>query len=321
MKDLISVIIPVYNTEKYLHRCIDSVLNQTYQNLEIILVDDGSPDNCPQICDEYAKKDKRVKVIHQENMGQSVARNVALDIITGNYIGFVDSDDWLALDMYEVLLKKIKEAETDLVICGCYVFKNRKQWEKKVDVVKYKNMSDVVNDIVVERIPSLSHVAMKLYCRKVWGDIRFLRGVGAEDNIVAVEFCRRKFSVSVVDGCYYYFNRENENSFTCEKINSGKEYGYFIYLNSFLSLEKDCLTNEKVVTFAKSNILKHAIRAYMMNYVDGRLPPDREKKIVQYINTPSNYEGTDVLKMRYKILCWFFVHCKKLLHLYVRMRY
>ena len=92
---LVSVIIPVYKVEKYLPMCVDSVLNQTYQNLEVILVDDGSPDNCPVICDEYAKKDKRIHVIHQKNAGLSMARNAGLDICTGDYITFVDSDDAL----------------------------------------------------------------------------------------------------------------------------------------------------------------------------------------------------------------------------------
>ena len=97
-QNLVSVIIPIYKAEKYLSMCVDSVLNQTYQNLEVILVDDGSPDNCPAICDEYAQKDKRIRVIHQKNAGLSMARNAGLDICTGDYITFVDSDDALHID-------------------------------------------------------------------------------------------------------------------------------------------------------------------------------------------------------------------------------
>ena len=101
LQEKISVIVPIYNVEDYLHRCVDSIINQTYTNLEIILVDDGSPDNCLKICDEYAKKDSRIKVVHKKNGGLSDARNAGLEIATGEYIGFVDSDDYISLYFYE----------------------------------------------------------------------------------------------------------------------------------------------------------------------------------------------------------------------------
>ena len=100
---LISVIIPIYNVEKYLDRCVDSIINQTYKNLEIILVDDGSPDGSPQICDDYAKKDHRVQVIHKKNGGLASARNAGMDVMTGKYLFFLDSDDWLEREALEQL--------------------------------------------------------------------------------------------------------------------------------------------------------------------------------------------------------------------------
>lgn len=116
MDDLISIIIPVYKAEPYLKKCVDSIINQTYTNLEIILVDDGSPDGCPQICDEYAAKDNRIKVIHKENGGVSKARNAALDIATGKYIGFIDSDDWAEPKMFEVLYDVLSLSNADISI-------------------------------------------------------------------------------------------------------------------------------------------------------------------------------------------------------------
>ena len=104
MNPLISVIVPVYKVEPYLRKCVDSILAQTYTNLEVILVDDGSPDNCGAICDAYAAKDSRVKVIHKENGGQSSARNAGLQVMRGEYVSFVDSDDWLAEDLYESIM-------------------------------------------------------------------------------------------------------------------------------------------------------------------------------------------------------------------------
>ena len=116
----ISVIVPVYKVESYLEQCISSIIKQTYKNLEIILVNDGSPDNCGKLCDIYAKKDSRIKVIHKKNGGLSDARNVALDIATGDYIGFVDSDDWININMYEVLINEAKNEDADIVECKFY---------------------------------------------------------------------------------------------------------------------------------------------------------------------------------------------------------
>ena len=113
---LVSVIIPVYKVETYLPMCVDSVLNQTYRNLEVILVDDGSPDNCPAICDEYAKKDKRIRVIHQKNAGLSMARNAGLDICTGDYITFVDSDDALHVAFVARLLAACEENGAEIAV-------------------------------------------------------------------------------------------------------------------------------------------------------------------------------------------------------------
>ena len=114
--DKISIVIPIYKVEKYIDQCIQSVLNQTYQNLEIILVDDESPDKCPEICDQYAKADERVKVIHQKNLGLSGARNTGMQYITGNYVLFLDSDDYLALDYCEQMIKMAQNENADIVV-------------------------------------------------------------------------------------------------------------------------------------------------------------------------------------------------------------
>lgn len=117
---LISIIIPVYKVEKFLNRCVESVVNQTYKNLEIILVDDGSPDNCPKMCDEWAAKDSRIKVIHKQNDGLANARNSGIEIFTGDYVIFIDSDDFLELDMVEFLLNLSVKYDADISRCGFY---------------------------------------------------------------------------------------------------------------------------------------------------------------------------------------------------------
>lgn len=117
-QNLVSIVIPIYKVEKYLNRCINSIVNQTYSNLEIILVDDGSPDECPKMCDEWAMKDKRIKVIHKDNQGLGMARNTGIDFATGTYIVFFDSDDYVALETIEKAVDKIKKYNADIVLYG-----------------------------------------------------------------------------------------------------------------------------------------------------------------------------------------------------------
>jgi|WetSurMetagenome_2_1015567.scaffolds.fasta_scaffold41695_3 glycosyltransferase involved in cell wall biosynthesis len=130
MNPEISIIVPVYKTEQYLKHCLDSILVQTFKNFECILIDDGSPDICPAICDEYVRKDNRFKVIHQKNAGVSAARNAGLDIAQGKYIGFVDSDDWIDSDMYQTMYTNITDTKSDIFICGIYGKKTKRTKRK-----------------------------------------------------------------------------------------------------------------------------------------------------------------------------------------------
>ena len=114
----VSVIVPVYNVEKYLDRCMQSLLNQTLKDIEIIMVDDGSPDNCPKMCDDYAKQDSRVKVIHKKNAGLGLARNSGLEVATGEYVAFVDSDDFTDVDAYRSLYENAQKRNADVVYAG-----------------------------------------------------------------------------------------------------------------------------------------------------------------------------------------------------------
>ena len=126
----ISIIVPVYNVEKYLEKCVRSILAQTFTDFELILVDDGSPDSSGAMCDQFAEQDQRVKVIHKENGGLSDARNAGIEIATGEYLGFVDSDDYIADDMYELLYTNIVK-DADLSICGIYdVYEERANCKK-----------------------------------------------------------------------------------------------------------------------------------------------------------------------------------------------
>lgn len=143
--DLISIIVPVYKVEKYLSRCLESIVNQTYKNLEIILIDDGSPDNSGKICDEYAEKDSRIKVIHKENSGVSSTRNLGLKKATGDYISFIDSDDWIEFDMYEKMIEVINKENVDLVKCS-YIYEYDESSKKIENLYSESKCIDLKNN-------------------------------------------------------------------------------------------------------------------------------------------------------------------------------
>lgn len=153
MEEKISVIVPIYKVEDYLHRCVESIINQAYTNLEIILVDDGSPDNCPKICDEYAEKDSRIKVIHKENGGLSDARNTGLLVATGEYISFIDSDDYIDINMYKSIITYMEEHDLDIAECGIkHVYNNKIKQNDKLDKsIHVFNSEEALKELMLER--------------------------------------------------------------------------------------------------------------------------------------------------------------------------
>ena len=214
MNDLISIIVPVYNTENYLYRCVDSVLDQTYKNIEVILVDDGSTDSSPQICDEYAKKDKRVVVVHKQNGGLSSARNAGLDIAKGEYIGFVDSDDFIEPYMYEDLISAIKD---NLNTIGNVMYvRSYESGDISPSVVPHNFDQDISSEKYFEEL--LLHVGdvsvcTKLFPKNIIGNLRFPDGILNEDLIFMVQIITKIKTVKFVGQVgYYYFVREKSIS-------------------------------------------------------------------------------------------------------------
>lgn len=212
----ISIIVAIYNVERYLPKCIDSILAQTCENLEIILVDDGSPDNSGAICDKYAQKDSRVKVIHKQNGGQSTARNAALDIATGEYIGFIDGDDWIEPNMYETLLAKSIEYDSDIVQCAWAVvaLDGTKTYECESSIVEHYTNIEALKELVDVTGKLLNtSVCCKLFKKEVIGDIRFPVLSACEDD----EFVHRTAAVCKRITCiglplYDYLNRADSIS-------------------------------------------------------------------------------------------------------------
>ena len=207
-KDLISIIIPVYKVEKYLEKCIESVLKQTYTNLQVILVDDGSPDNCGKICDEYAKKDSRIEVIHKVNGGLSDARNVGIAKAKGKYIGFVDSDDYIKEDMYEILINLIKEYDADVSICNLYdVIEGKEYIRNKENGIKEYNRIDILKEVLLDKNIQ-SYAWNKLYKKELFNEIKYPIGKKYEDigtTFYIFEKCNKVVVTSEPE--YYYLKR------------------------------------------------------------------------------------------------------------------
>ena len=219
MEELISVIVPVYKVEKYLKKCIESIISQTYKKLEIILVDDGSPDNCPKICDEYAKKDDRIKVIHKKNGGLSDARNYGIDIAKGKYICFIDSDDYISAKFIETLYDDIKSGDAKISSVG-YKKVNDK-YEQKLENQKnclvFFNKEDAIKQLFLEDTFG-NYAWNKLYDIDLFNGIKFPVEKKMEDlGIMYLLFDKCDKISYNKNQLYYYVQREGSILHTLSK--------------------------------------------------------------------------------------------------------
>ena len=210
-KGKISIVVPVYNVEKYLPKCIESLIGQTYSNLEIILVDDDSKDNSGKICDEYGQKDLRIKVIHKENGGISSARNAALDICTGEYIGFIDSDDWAERDMYENMYNLINE--NNIVCCGYNRIYEDSVVENKLPFKEFDKITFIKSLLEKEiqvhlgrKINEIgNYVNNKLFPARCFKEIRFPESMCFEDIYMCLELILQVEKVVILPKCEYNY--------------------------------------------------------------------------------------------------------------------
>lgn len=219
-KDLISIVVPIYNVEAFLPYSLERIINQTYNNIEIILVNDGSTDNSKIICQEYVKKDRRIKLINQENKGAATARNVGIQNATGEYIGFMDPDDTISLEFYECLYKLITETESDIAECATTQISQKDFFEGKykfdsIDDLKYKtiNRSEALHRIHNEEIYIVGKslvVWNKIYKRELWNNVKFPDGKRYEDDATTYKiFNEINQLVTIEKILHNYVQREN----------------------------------------------------------------------------------------------------------------
>lgn len=222
--DKISIIVPVYKVEDYLENCVNSLLNQSYINIEIVLVDDGSPDSCPKLCENYARVDSRVKVIHKENGGLSSARNAGIVAATGKYITFIDSDDYVNIHYIEILVNAMQRYDTDIAVCSYDIVSPEKvNSEDVISELEYKKMSrdEFIETALYGKGFSVSAWG-KLYKRSMFSELRYMEGILYEDLQIFPHIAKMIYSAVYVDAkLYYYTIRPNSiinSKFTMRKL-------------------------------------------------------------------------------------------------------
>lgn len=210
MDELISVIVPIYNVEKYLDNCVNSICNQTYQNLEIILVDDGSPDACPKMCEEYKKNDSRIRVIHKPNGGLSDARNCGIKEATGRYITCIDSDDYIEIDYIEYLYTLLIEVNADVSICNFIKTKNLNETRTIKDSKRIEFTSEqAIQEMLYARTFTTSAWG-KMYKTELFDGVEYPARKYSEDMYTTYRLLEKAHKVVYGNQvCYYYVHRPN----------------------------------------------------------------------------------------------------------------
>lgn len=287
-----SIIIPVYNSEKYLDRCIQSILNQNYDNFEVLLIDDGSSDNSGNICDRYAEKDARIKVIHKENGGQSSARNIGLENAKGEFVGFVDSDDWIEPKTLEYLINLLNENSADIANIRCRM--TREKDEKGNDSVinekiciDKEGLERLMHEAVVG-IPASLGVVRGLYRRRVLSDVRFVEGKINEDMVFCYEVYNKAYkTIFSTKICYNYFmspqsttrgplrKKELDLLWACgelDKLSRNESFGkireyviqkiarsYFALLakSAFYGIDENQINKKQIINYLTSKLRKN----------------------------------------------------------------
>ena len=296
-EDLISIVIPVYKVEKYLEKCIESVLKQTYTNLQIILVDDGSPDNCGKICDEYAKRDSRIDVIHKVNGGLSEARNVGISKAKGRYIGFVDSDDYIKENMYEILLNLIKKYDADVSICNLYdVIDGNEYIRNKENGIREYSRLDILKEVLLDKNIQ-SYAWNKLYKKELFDEVKYPIGKKYEDigtTFYIFEKCNKIVVTSEPE--YYYLKRSDS------LVNNVTESTVFDYME--LILQRYLYINDNIKELKQYNDY-YLVRTLLTANNDIKELKQIEEKTKQKYNELYNI-SKEILRTNYSNLKKFF---------------
>lgn len=299
--ELISVIVPVYNVESYVAECIESIQNQTYMNLEIILVNDGSTDASGDICDKYAAYDERIQVIHKENAGVSAARNTGIEAANGDYIGFVDSDDYIAPTMYEDMLKLMAEHDLDIIECTAF----RNNGDTNIEGCNDGSLEIFNRDEALKMAMYDCFVAVwsQLYKRRVISDVRFPVGRKFEDSAVSYLFIANTKRVGHINRCLYYY-RLNPNSTTQTSFDAKSRWDFVLGYEERLQYAID--HQLPYVDDCNSLLMKavlSCLTAYYAKPTGNQVYYDKCKRMIETYRNDASYK---LLNSKYKLFLWSF---------------
>lgn len=310
----LSIIVPIYKSEKYIHNCVDSILNQTFRDFELILVDDGSPDNCGKICDEYANIDSRVRTIHKKYGGVSDARNLGIEKAKGEIIGFVDSDDEIDLNMYKIMIDYLLTNNLDIVCADTYVVRptrNKKTFRPRYNRNMIFNHLEAINTILDGTLDNA--VWNKIYKRSVIGDIRYPKGRVYEDVATTYKYIANADKVGYLcQPLYYYFKRKG--SIIDTSFNSKARYDCFLgYRERFyFAINKNLACKQQAKQLALKTALS-ALTAFYSDKIDYQ--NEQYKDLCKFIYENSDFEIND-LKVKERILLWSFSNCSAIHRIY-----
>lgn len=299
----LSIIVPVYKVEQYIHKCVDSILNQTFTDFELILVDDGSPDNCGKICDEYAQKDERVRVIHKENGGVSSARNMGIDDAKGEYISFIDPDDWIELNMYEEIFNYVDENKMDIACFEVYEVKGNKcsahyRFESNKVFEKEEALFDILVD-VIDNSP-----CNKFYKKSVWENVRFPIGRRFEDVATIYKTFHKSTKVGYVKNAFYYYLKR-EGSAIALSFDAQRRFENFLgYKERYEFAQQNC---KDAVEKCKMFAVKTALSAITAESAGSGSMKAADKKVL--MDFLKNIGEVKHLSGKNKMLLWGARNC------------
>lgn len=301
---VVSVIVPVYNAEKYLCKCIDSILNQTFRDFELLLVDDGSPDGCGAICDEYETKDNRVTVIHKKNGGVSEARNAGLDRAKGDFISFVDPDDWVEETLLQEAVDFLQKNSTDIVCFEvCEIKRHKKFVQYRFDRNKIFESGIATEKILADIIDNSP--CNKVYKKEVWNGVRFPVGRRYEDVATIYKTFYNSEKVGYLKKALYYYIK-HEGSATAVSFDAQRRYECFLgYKERYLFSQTYCKeTEEKCRAYAvKAGI--STITALAAG--SGHISAEAHRELTAFLHDAT--ENIKYLGMKNRILLWGIQNC------------